>query len=440
MGNWKLFLFVFFILSTLSGEAQQLDTTWLRQYDRVPSANKVFISEINSNKYLIQQAENYYEINGAGDSIGGGILDTALGNFGPNLMEAHDGAIYAGNYGSNGPIVYKLDTNYHIIWSTSLNPVSNFGSGVTAIMVDSGNVYVSGSMASKNPFIAKLDSAGNIIWEKTFPQNTFSNLDNLTKLQDGNYLANGNVDDYPLAIKFNSQGDTLWTYSETLFISFNNSAAAERSNGNIILVMGNTLVELDAMGSRIDSSTSFNNYQAAFIEADTLYLFGAYNTQQFGGERYAFVETRDLNIDSTNAWLKILDTHPFADNIFSSVVRSPNGFIAAGKHRDSIDINNNTYNILAARFNDSYSSSHTHIAEYSQSLAFDQFYPNPASQRINITLNDVQEIILSNLTGAKVLSASKTKQIDVATVPAGVYMIHVRSHNTWHHSKVIIQH
>ena len=76
MGNSKLLILVLLILGSLRGKAQQLDTTWLRQYDRVPSANKVNLSQLSNNKYIIQQAQNYYEINGNGDSIGGGVLDS----------------------------------------------------------------------------------------------------------------------------------------------------------------------------------------------------------------------------------------------------------------------------------------------------------------------------------------------------------------------------
>jgi hypothetical protein len=122
------------------------------------------------------------------------------------------------------------------------------------------------------------------------------------------------------------------------------------------------------------------------------------------------------------------------------VVRTSQGFIAARKHRDSVNINANTYNILAARFNDSFSNSNTNVRELSQALGANQCYPNPASNQIKFDLKNIDEIILRNMQGA-IISVEKERTIlDVSTVPAGLYFINVHANNTWYHSKVLVRH
>ena len=364
----KIFLLITVIATSLILNAQQLDTTWLKQYDRVSYSGKVNIAEASTNKFIVQHGTKYYEINGAGDSLTSGMFDTSLGNLGPRSFISENNYHYAGGWSGGGPSIAKMDVNYNILWNTTII-TSSFGDGVHAILLDSNYIYVSGSHSSQRPFVAKLDSTGSVIWLKNFSQNSFANLTDLIKLQDGSYLASGNRDDYPLAIKFNSVGDTAWSYTENIFISFNYAAAAEKTNGNVVMVMRNKIIEIDTSGTRVDSVNALNEYNDIFRKGDTLYLFGTHRNQQFSSNNYAFVETRNLNLDSTNAWVYNWSSHPTANNVFDKVIQtSTGGFIASGKHRDSINVLANTYNILVDRFNDSLRNTNTRVKEISKSL------------------------------------------------------------------------
>ncbi len=436
----KQFLFFIAIASCFVLEAQQIDTTWLRQYDRVSFAGKVNITEVNTNKFIAQHGERYYEINGAGDSLTSGKFDTALGTLGPRSFASDGNYHYAGGWSGGGPSLAKLDTNYNILWNTTTT-TSSFGQGVEAILLDSNYIYVSGSHSSMRPFIAKLDSTGAVVWHKDFSQTSFSNLTNLIKLGDGRYLASGNRDDYPLAIKFDTNGDTSWSYTENIFISFTYAAAAEKANGNMVMVMRNKIIELDTSGARVDSVHALNEYRDIFRKGDTLYLFGTHRDQQFGSNNYAFVETRNLNLDSTNAWIYNWNSFPMANNVFDDVLQtSTGGFIASGKHRDSINTSANTYNVLIGRFNDSLSNTNTSIRTVGMALRPNQLYPNPANNKLFVDVDLATEVTLIDLLGYSVTLKIKNGHIETNTVPSGFYIIMVKTYDSYYTGKVLIQH
>lgn len=429
------------ILLTISNfalglNAQQIDTTWLRQYDEVNRTSRNHIVEFNADKFVVQHADKYYELNANGDSLNSGNLDTALGGI---KSFGTDGTyFYAGGSKAAGPVISKLDTNYNILWTTALPKISNYGHSTEAVLTDSGFVFVSGTTADNNPFISKLDGLGNIVWHKSFPQSIFSNLTHLIKLNDGNYLASGNRDDYPLAFKFNSAGDTAWSYSENIFISFSYASAVEKPNGNAIMVMRNKIIEIDNMGNRVDSVHLSNEFgfNGLYIERkeDTLYLFGSRN-----GE--AIVELRNLNLDSTNVWKYDWNNNAGAVSKFDrAICTSTGGLMACGTARDSVHQSPAKHQVLVARFNDGMPNTNTSIKESSKQLLPSQIYPNPANDKIYINLENVDTVLISDLMGNKISLKITNQYISTNTIPSGFYILQLKSGNENYHSKIIIRH
>jgi len=67
------------------------------------------------------------------------------------------------------------------------------------------------------------------------------------------------------------------------------------------------------------------------------------------------------------------------------------------------------------------------------------FHPNPSQDFINIDSPEkIDAILIRNMQGQKVLQINKpNKQIDVKSIPAGIYTLEILSQGVWHVSKWI---
>ncbi|MFC2100272.1 T9SS type A sorting domain-containing protein [Bacteroidota bacterium] len=432
-------LFIIFLFMGIAGFTQLLDSNWVYQYDRVSLSSDVKITSIINNEYLIMHGLDYYKINGNGDSLNHGNFDSLLDEL--NDITTHNGALFLGGVLNGDPTLVKLDMSYNTVWSTALFSQS-FSAGVSAILPDGNDIYVSGSYQSSTTFIGKLDSLGDTLWTSILPQTTFANLTSIIKLSDGNFLASGNLDDYPLAIKFNSNGDTLWTYTEYLFISFTKMSAFERSNKEIVLVPTRKYIELDSTGQRIGETDFFNDFYDLYEQGDTVYLFGTHKDQQFGGNQYPYIQVINKNLDSLDSYIYTENIHPMVRNRFSDVVPScSGGFATSGLIRDSINVSANTWNIIAAQFNDTCNSTsglENNVNNYIISL-----YPNPTNSQITLNSNEeIVGIVIYNLLGLQVLSRTintNETQINLKHLPKGMYVVNIIFNERSLSKKLILQ-
>lgn len=372
------------LLTPKSHIAQQIDTTWLRQYDRIHTNALTNISKIHAEKYIVQHGSHYYFINSYGDSLSSGSIDP------PHMVNAiwaQDTLIFMGSIVNNSPTLSRLDTNANIIWSVELVN-AGFAQGVYGFMVSGQYIFASGSYESSKPFVAKLDFDGNIIWFKEYPQTTFACLTNLISLSDGNFLATGYLDDYPLAIKMDVDGDPIWSYDEPIFISFYKAPAVEKSNQEIIIACRNKIIVLDANGTRVDSVHVPHDFFQILKANDTLYFVGSHKETTNANEKYPYVEVRNEGLDSLNGFIYNSErVHALADNRFTDAVFTGNGgFITAGAFRDTVDVTANTYNILCAKFNEPIINL---ISDIHSSTFSIHAYPNPAENWMQITIHHV---------------------------------------------------
>lgn len=427
MKNIYITAFLLSIGSLLS--AQIIDTNWVRQYDRVSSYSKVQIAELPSGNYLLAQQDKYYKINLEGDSLAAQVENTSWGTT-SDMVGIGDGVMLAGTLGG-APGFAKMDTNFNIVWSKTLG----YSNGeAAAIFADGSDYFVSGYGSYNSNFVAKFDANGDTAWMFELQQTTFTKLSDIIKLSDGNYLASGNLDDYPLAVKFNSDGDTLWTYYEPLFISFQKMNAFEKANGNIVLMAERYIIELDEDGVKL-SQNDFSNSQFydLHFENDTFYLFGSERISQSGNDRYPIVELRNASWDSLGKWTLTNGVYPIATNEFSDAIKTPGGgYIAVGKLQDSVNISNNTYNVLAVKFNDGLAPDTTDtLTGLSRVWANQQLnvYPNPVDQVLNVSaVSAMSELKLIDIQGRVVLRkqvATKQETLDMEALESGFYLLQV---------------
>ncbi len=434
--NFVLFITLLTVIWHKQGSAQLLDTNWVRHYGETTSFNdKINIAALNDEKYLVQHGNDYYIISKDGDSLNAGTFDASHN---VKSVWSKDSLIFMGSVVSNEPVISRLDTAINILWSTPLF-TSGFAEGVYAMLADSQHVYVSGSHQSNKPFTAKLDFSGNIIWTKEHPQSTFANLTSLIKLKDGNYLASGHLDDYPLAVKFNSLGDTIWTYYEPIFISFYRSAAAEKGNNEIILAMRDHIIVLDAAGNRVDSiHHEVKEYFHILALDDTLYFFGEYvDTTVSPQKRHAYVEAKNHDLDSLNAFTWESDL-AVSGRFNSAVFSGNNSFITAGHFRDSAGLTANTWNTLCARFNYAPEPPSNHTATISQTAPV-AVYPNPVQDILFIEADDIEAVKATDILGRTTKFEINDNRLNVSTLIPGVYILTIKTSEKTYQARVVKQ-
>lgn len=428
------------VLLSMTIMAQRLDQNWVKQFDRLSLYSEALITTIDSNKYLGVYGDKYYEFDNKGDSTKSATTDFGLDE--RKSISFHNGSIYIGGVKDRKPAIAKIDLNYDTVWTKTL-PLGNFTRGISAIYNDGSDIYVGGSYDSRNSFIAKLNALGDTIWTLPLQQTTFSNFSSIIKLSDGNFLASGNLDDYPLAAKFDSNGDTIWTYTRPIFISFSKSNAFEKSTGDIVLIPERKFVTLDANGkekSVDDLATTFN---ALHIENDTLYLSGSKNS-------FPYVEVRTKNLDSLTSIVLTENISTRGGGVFTSSSACVNGgFVAVGRARDTVNVSANTWNFKLAKFNGGAVSTTPADTSKSQDSAsvveavrVQQLlvYPNPTRDWLIIETDNISSIRFYNSVGQLMEMKQPSKQVDVSVFDNGVYVLEVVANDTVYRQQIVVRH
>jgi hypothetical protein len=253
--------------------------------------------------------------------------------------------------------------------------------------------------------------------------NNFANFSSIIKLKDGNFLASGNLDDYPIAAKFDSNGDVIWTYSNLLFISFSYNSAFDKPNGEIVLVLDRKFITLDAN----DKEKSVNDITSPFfdshVEKDTVYLAGTKG-------KMPYVESRTMNLDSISSLRLTENIDPNGSGIFNSATACVNGgFVTAGRARDKVNMIANTWNVKLAKFNGGTfvapkDTTTKPTAVFGNVETIDVvLYPNPANNVLKVSASAIQELHIYNTLGKEFEFEMIENQINVAQFEQGLYFI-----------------
>ena len=185
--------------------------------------------------------------------------------------------------GIGGILTIKYNSNGDTVWTRTYNIGSGNAAVNTAITADSvGNVYVLGYIGPTfGPYdivLIKYNTSGQQQWIKTY-LNSFPGdvaLDNT-----GNIYVCGGIGNSALLIKYNSNGDTIWT--RTLNIAGNGSGAGHiKVNGQGYVYLG---------GSSTNISTNQNYFLALKYDSNGVYQW--HNTYTSTG----FETMRAMTID-----------------------------------------------------------------------------------------------------------------------------------------------
>jgi len=58
-----------------------------------------------------------------------------------------------------------------------------------------------------------------------------------------------------------------------------------------------------------------------------------------------------------------------------------------------------------------------------------QVYPNPTERLIEISGNQLMELIIKDLSGKVIISKERTTKLDLSNIAAGIYLLEVRNEN-----------
>jgi hypothetical protein len=139
----------------------------------------------------------------------------------------------------NNFVVIKYNTNGTQLWVNKYYGTNDSTVFPMAMGIDSsGNVFVTGyinyNMSSDNIITVKFNSLdGNILWAKTYkaPNDWGCGVRSISIDKFGNaYLVGGTTGKYSLIIKYNPQGDTLWTRLNYFNASYLIGCAIDDSN------------------------------------------------------------------------------------------------------------------------------------------------------------------------------------------------------------------
>ena len=298
---------------------------------------------------------------------------------------------YSQSYSDSMIYIVKTDKLGNLLWRRNFRC---FIYGLADDLIEIGsNYYISGhtqdSSYNYNPFIIKLSDAGETIWRKDF-QMGFTGL-SIALTQDSSLITTGKN----ILSKFSLNGDSLWSRSfDPSFDILSVDTASEKgfilSGGIQILTPSgfqslNTLVKTDSLGNIVWTK----NYPTGYDD--------------FTGSFTSVIETRDL------------------------------GFVACGY---SIYENSNIK--MRVIKTDSVGSIVTNT-DFQHKTESKQIFPNPTHGKVNINLVNITCFKVYNVSGSLVMSVDNNNEIDLSSLPNGIYLLKVFASETITIEKVIKQ-
>jgi len=184
--------------------------------------------------------------------------------------------------GGTGPYIIKVGSEGDVLWW------GNYGDSGTGYIgvngTNDGGYIAVGRIWPWAGIIVKINADGEQEWRQVFDtpesQDCFLSVE---QAADGGYLVGGWNDFGSLLVKYNAEGDTLW--SKVPFgASINGIVNAP--GGGFTVVAGAFAIRMDDLGERLWTfSGEFNNDQERFRELTSIVRLGD-NGYAFGGDRY----------------------------------------------------------------------------------------------------------------------------------------------------------
>lgn len=432
-------------------------------------------------------------ITGTADAL---ILKTdSLGNFewsyayggsdsdwGNKIIQTQDtGYVIAGytnSFGAGGFDFYVVKTDQYgqHMWDTTFGG-ADWDIAHSLIELPNKDLVIVGETQSfgngnKDAYIVSLDSAGNFLWEKTYGGSEDDVIYDLTYDGDtvwmvgstASHTPDQNSDGWVLNFNLITQ-DT--NYTDTMGGSGNDVFYAVNYRNPRIYIAGTYfspttlhdgwLVIHESSYNNIIANNKYNSlsgedifYDQA-IEPVTSTSFQTGSTKSAG---YALIDgNEDIYFNKTTyngGYNNYIPNFGEAgkDIGYGAIVTYDQAHVYVGECKKN---STGGYGLILLKLKDdgngvSYSDITnlqitTSIENREESLNFDfAIYPNPTSDIIKIqSPKPIQEVLIYNINGAVVYQNNKTKNINIAHLSPGMYIVKVKVEDQWIHRKIIKQ-
>lgn len=315
--------------------------------------------------------------------------------------------------------VAKIDSTGSVLWETVIDK-GGLQASLYSLYEKADNTLLIGGGAQQREMIAHLSAMGDTLKVIYLPTSSFSGIADIIPTSDGNFLGAGFNDDYPYAVKFDNNLDTLWTFSEIIFISFSEMKAIEQANGNFSLYANRHKVVLDANGQKLLDTLHLNSFAINKAAQDSTGFLAAGMFGTFSTDRGPSIVQFNTNGDSL-AGFKYEVPQPISGS-YRSIIKLPNGnFAALGNNRDSINTPNpGEYVNLITIFGEG--TPNIGIKENLKTQH--SIYPNPTTQFIKID-NLKGGIKVYDLQGRNIKTVHSADEgvYDISSLKRGLYII-----------------
>lgn len=327
--------------------------------------------------------------------------------------------------------------------------------GKTVIQTSDGGYFVAGNASNGFFYVIKTTGTGTISWARTnlATAMTSGNLSQAIQTADGGYALIGNAiatsnNDIDIAlVKINSTGVVQWwkTYGGT---SIDFGLGVQEISGNF-LVMGYTTsfgTFSDPVILRVGSTGTLNSAKTT-SGVGTLYD-GSFLSKSPDGA-YVYASTRNNGVylfksDGSGATGCNMPTAALTDNSFTAFMDNATTPNSSG----TTLVNSPAFTTAALTLTAGALCNSVGILEKEQNEFF-SMYPNPAHTFVKIILEkgDGSSVLveIKDVLGKTVYSASNESNlssinIDITSIPNGVYFLNVGSAHQSYTKALIIQH
>lgn len=409
---------------------------------------------------------------------GGSIIQTTDGGYiFCSSTQSNDGDV-TGNHGGMDVWIVKLSAVGIIQWQKCFGG-TNWDYGSTIMQISGGGYIfsglatsndgdVSGNHGSFDGWVVKLDALGNIIWQKCYGGDSFEYISQLRPTSDGGYIFIGDSESNDMSLNGNHGGRDAWIVkldpsgnmqwqnllggtleeqgiwvSQTVDYGFLLSIDTNSTDGQVTGNHGGQdgwLVKLNVSGTilwqKCFGGTGDDSLGLVEATSDGGYFFGG-SSSSIDGDVTSNHGGRDIWMGKLNAgltiqWQKSLGGS--GDEFGGAIPLADGSYMAIGNtesYYGDIVFNHGGVDMF--------------LIKMSSNLATENFasntittYPNPMQNVLHIDLTNELSGQIMDLTG-KTLLILNTRDVDVSSLSAGIYLLDISSEGKRYVKKIIKQ-
>jgi hypothetical protein len=358
----------------------QGDTLWTKFYSNSPL---IYSAKTINNQLFITTSRGLISLNADGELNWAKFYSGTLNGF--NILPISDTtALLVGGW------VAKIDTrNGDLYWLRRFKSTSSTLWYYDICPSNEEKFIIRGN--GEKPYLFKIDADGNVLWSKVFNYPEKVNLGSIISTSDNNYILTGNYGNAnnltkSLIIKFNDQGDTLYTATyggEKMNYGF---PIVEKPNGSLVYLQTS------------NSFTSNHSFYINEFSADGLMQCNQLDIYPLSIEDVDLTYEERYFISDVNLVLDHMEMEIFDVALKDSIICS---------------------NVIS-------------VPEIAPSENTVKIYPNPSSGnfKIEMEVNAFYEVEVFNFLGKKVFStaaSSSVLNVNLHNQPRGIYFVKVQS-------------